>query len=166
MNGKVPANRRDTWHRAPPDTAHLRLSPGKLHVLMQRSPPSGYESPWQAQPGLSPGHSSAWCQPMHCARTLGAWGSSSGCHCGTVNSCQYLDLQRLLLSILHQPEGGLGLLVWGQLSTGWPERAPLSPHLCQPVSLWQVAFALLAQTRIVKKLEALKKQERLAAGRY
>ena len=26
-------------------------------------------------------------------------------------------------------QGGLGL-VWCQVSTGWPERAPLSPHLC------------------------------------
>lgn len=28
-------------------------------------------------------------------------------------------------------QGGLGLLVRGQFSTGWPERAPLHPHLCQ-----------------------------------
>lgn len=69
-------------------------------------------------------------------------------------------------SLSCSSQGGLGLLVWGQFCTAWPERAPLSPHLCQPVPLWQVAFALLAQTGRVKKLEALKKQERLAAGRY
>ena len=49
INGNAPTSCRDTWHRAPPDTAHLWLSPGKLHVPMQSvhvPVGGGRESPW------------------------------------------------------------------------------------------------------------------------
>lgn len=34
-NGKPPTSCRDTWHHSPPDTAHLQLSPEKLHIPTQ-----------------------------------------------------------------------------------------------------------------------------------
>lgn len=135
------------------------VSPQGSCTLWCSAWPSGW---WIWKPVAGLGRSVLWAPiPLE----PGLWGPSSGCHCGSVNSYAYLDLQCLLLSILQHP-GRTWPPCLGPVPNRWTERAPLSPHLCQPVSLWQVAFALSAQTGHAKKLGALNKQERLAAGRY
>lgn len=96
INGKAPTSCRDAWHRAPPDTAHLRLSLGKLHEPMQRVSPWAWDEKAHGRSSqVCPlGNFSPWSQPGSWTRTLGTWGPSSGCHCGIVPSCPHLHLQR------------------------------------------------------------------------
>lgn len=93
-------------------TQHISISPQGSCRHWCRAWPSRW---WTGKPVAGPARS--MCPGHHPpgARTLGAWGPSSGCHCGTVNStCN--------ISFSPSPSSprGLGLLGWGQFSTGWP----------------------------------------------
>lgn len=134
INGRAPMSCRDTWHCAPPDTAHLRLSPGKRHVPMQRvSLRVGDMKAHGRSSQVCPlGGSSPWCQPVHCARTLGAWGPSSGHRYGAVPSCPHLNLQHLLPSALQWPGRAWHRLVPDLnrvAGEGTPQPTPLPANL-------------------------------------
>jgi len=81
INGKAPTSSRDPQHRAPPNTAHLRVSTYRCHVCPCRGD------------RRARGHSGQVCPPF--AMPTGAWRPSSGCPCGTVPSCPYLDTRHV-----------------------------------------------------------------------
>lgn len=82
-------------HGTVPLLTHLRLSPGKLPALMQCVALQVVDMKACGWP------SQVWALIPQ-SQDFGGLGSLLRLHCGTVNSCAYLDLQRLL-SILQQP---------------------------------------------------------------
>lgn len=124
INGKAPTSCRNTWHRAPPDTAHLWLSLGKLHVPTQCVSP--WDGTWKLMAGLAGSAPRA-------ARSPSASLQGPGVLLQATTATPSLHAPTLTCNISSpspcSDHGGLGLVMC-QVSAGWPERAPLSPCLC------------------------------------
>lgn len=134
INGKAPTSCRNTWHRAPPDTAHLWLSPGSCTYRRSVCPHRrGHESSWLVSLGLPPGQ---LVPPVPACRDLGSFSRLPLQHRPFIPPPWPATSPPFQLAAARE-----GLVLLSARSRQGGQRGHPSAHacVCKPVSLWQVA---------------------------